>query len=110
MLLPTERGPWYLGEDYAFCERARQCDISIVGDTRIRLGHIGNYTFHWEEAGTALPRYATFHYHLNDPEPASSPPAKSRPGSFFANIAAYARTWSMTRAGCTPVSFSFRPL
>jgi hypothetical protein len=80
MLLPTERGPWYLGEDYAFCERARQCGIPIVADTRIRLGHIGNHTFHWEEAGTALPRYASFHYHLNDAESANAELAKSRPG------------------------------
>lgn len=76
MLLPTERGPWYLGEDYAFCERARQCGTSIVADTRIRLGHIGTHAFHWEEAGIERQRFATFHYHLSDFEPADN---KRRP-------------------------------
>ena len=76
MLLPTERGPWYLGEDYAFCERARQCGIPIIADTRIRLGHIGNHTFYWEEAGTERQRYATFHYHLSDSGPPAPAPAE----------------------------------
>ena len=57
-------GYWYLGEDYAFCERARQAGHKIVVDTTIRLGHIGKYTYGWEDAGQAMPRVtgATFRY------------------------------------------------
>ncbi|GAA5063159.1 hypothetical protein GCM10023318_47510 [Nocardia callitridis] len=63
----TEDGDnhWYLGEDYAFSERARRSGFAIVADTRIRLGHIGRETFSWEEAGNEIPRYKTYTYHLN---------------------------------------------
>ena len=47
---------WYLGEDYAFCERARIAGHKIVVDTTIRLGHIGSYSYGWEDAGQAIPR------------------------------------------------------
>ena len=47
---------WYLGEDYAFCERARQAGHKVVVDTTIRLGHVGHYTYGWEDAGQAIPR------------------------------------------------------
>ncbi len=59
-----DRGYWYLGEDYAFCERARQAGHKIVVDTTIRLGHVGKYTYGWEDAGQAIPRVtaATFTY------------------------------------------------
>ena len=55
---------WYLGEDYAFCERARQAGHKIVVDTTLRLGHVGKYTYGWEDAGQAIPRVtgATFRY------------------------------------------------
>jgi hypothetical protein len=55
---------WYLGEDYAFCERARQAGHKIVVDTTIRLGHIGSYTYGWEDAGQVVPRVtsATFRF------------------------------------------------
>lgn len=49
-------GYWYLGEDYAFCERARRAGHKIVVDTTIRLGHIGPYTYGWEDAGQRVPR------------------------------------------------------
>jgi hypothetical protein len=49
----------YLGEDYAFCERARQAGIPIIVDTRIRLFHLGDYPFGWEEiAGRKTERVA----------------------------------------------------
>ena len=44
--------PWYLAEDFAFCERARQCGYTILADTTIRLGHIGSCEYSWEEAGS----------------------------------------------------------
>ncbi|MEZ4400183.1 MAG: hypothetical protein R3B06_09200 [Kofleriaceae bacterium] len=60
MVIPDPAGPagayWYLGEDYAFCERARQSGHKIVVDTTLRLGHVGSYTYGWEDAGQAIPR------------------------------------------------------
>jgi len=38
-------GYWYLGEDYAFLERARQAGHATVVDPAIRLGHVGAYTY-----------------------------------------------------------------
>ncbi len=67
-------GYWYLGEDYAFCERARQSGHKIVIDTTIRLGHIGSYTYGWEDAGQAVARVtsATFRFDARVP-PKSAP-------------------------------------
>lgn len=48
---PIDDGHWYLAEDYSFCERARQCGFAIHADTSIRLGHIGNYRYGWEDVG-----------------------------------------------------------
>lgn len=64
MVVADGDGYWYLGEDYAFCERARQAGHKIVVDTTIRLGHVGKYTYGWEDAGQAMPRVtgATFKY------------------------------------------------
>lgn len=64
MVITDAPGYWYLGEDYAFCERARQAGHKIVVDTTIRLGHIGRYTYGWEDAGQAVPRVpsATFSF------------------------------------------------
>lgn len=39
----------YMGEDYSFFERARQCGYKIYADTTIRLGHIGKYRYSWED-------------------------------------------------------------
>jgi hypothetical protein len=61
---PAPGGYWYLGEDYAFCERARQAGHATVVDTSIRLGHVGSYTYGWEDAGAAIARVtgASFKY------------------------------------------------
>jgi hypothetical protein len=50
----------YLGEDYSFCERARQCGYKIYADTTIRLGHIGKYRYSWEDIAGDRPRAQTF--------------------------------------------------
>lgn len=52
--------PWYLGEDYAFCERARRAGLAVVADTTIRLWHVGPYRYGWEDAGRAVERYADY--------------------------------------------------
>jgi hypothetical protein len=64
MTVRLNDGNWSLAEDYSFCERARRCGYEILADTTIRLHHIGNYAYTWEDAGLDPPRYATFHYHL----------------------------------------------
>jgi hypothetical protein len=55
MIRETDAGHWYLGEDYSFCERARQCGYKIMADTSIRLWHIGEYAYGWEDAGLEKP-------------------------------------------------------
>ena len=60
---------WYLAEDYAFCERARQCGFKILADTTIRLRHIGTYEYSWEDAGISRDRFATFKLNLPDSKP-----------------------------------------
>ena len=64
--IPAERTYWYLGDDYAFCERARQCGYKIMADTSIRLWHIGEYAYGWEDAGLDRPRHDSFHFLIND--------------------------------------------
>jgi Phytanoyl-CoA dioxygenase (PhyH) len=50
MLVPDGDGSWYLGEDFAFCERARRAGYRIIADTTIRLRHIGRYAYTWDDA------------------------------------------------------------
>jgi hypothetical protein len=62
---PTEpTGHWYLGDDYAFCERCRRAGHRIYADTTIRLFHVGRYRYSWEDAGTSLSRYDRFDFHV----------------------------------------------
>ena len=50
MLVKDEAGGWrYLEADFAFCERARQSRLRVMADTRIRLWHVGNYPYTWED-------------------------------------------------------------
>jgi hypothetical protein len=65
MLLPDGDEHWYMNSEYSFCERARRSGFRIMADTRIRLGHIGRYSYHWEEAGTDRPRYATYEFNIH---------------------------------------------
>lgn len=60
MVRPIEEGYWYLAEDYAFCQRARQCGYRIFADSSIRLWHIGTYRYGWEDAGLERQRFGTF--------------------------------------------------
>ncbi len=60
MLHQCDDGHWYLAEDYAFCQRARECGFAIVADTTIRLWHVGTYAFGWEDAGIERQRHARF--------------------------------------------------
>lgn len=58
----TTAGPWYLSEDFAFSERARQAGFSVHAETRIRLKHIGRYAYQWEEAGMEPKRHRSLVY------------------------------------------------
>jgi hypothetical protein len=64
MAVPMGEDHWYLGEDFAFCERARRCGFKVIADTRIRLGHIGRQTYQWEDAGSSRERYASFTFNF----------------------------------------------
>jgi hypothetical protein len=64
MLVPDGDGHWYLGEDFAFSERARRAGHTIMADTTIRLLHIGRYGYSWEEAGGTPNRFARFDFHV----------------------------------------------
>lgn len=66
LIRPDGDGWWYLSEDFAFCERARQCGYKVMADTTIRLFHIGSYSFGWEDAGRRIPRYSSYKFHLTD--------------------------------------------
>jgi hypothetical protein len=79
MIRPIDGGHWYLAEDYAFCERARQCGFKIIADTTIRLGHIGEYVYHWEDAGLDRPRHDSFLFLVADENKASQN-NQTRPG------------------------------
>lgn len=64
LVIPDGEGHWYLGEDYAFCERARRSGFAIMADTTVRLTHIGRYAYGWEDAGATPPRYATYDFRV----------------------------------------------
>ncbi len=65
MLVEDGDGHWYLGEDFAFSERATRAGHRILADTSIRLFHVGRYGYSWEDAGTAVSRYGRFDFHVN---------------------------------------------
>ena len=88
MLHPIEDGHWYLAEDYAFSQRVRQCGIKIMGDTAIRLWHMGNYSYGWEDAGMTHRRFHSFTLNFPDQLPPDHlkaanhrPPRRARPTS-----------------------------
>ncbi|GHF70670.1 hypothetical protein FHX82_005565 [Amycolatopsis bartoniae] len=62
MIIPDGGGSWYLGEDYAFSERARRTGFQVMADTRIRLEHVGRHGYSWEDAGSDKRRYATYNF------------------------------------------------
>lgn len=81
MVRPTDEGPWYLAEDFAFCDRARRSGFKVWADTRIRLWHVGTYHYGWEDAGIDHARFDTFHMDLDAPEASSPRPPVGRSGS-----------------------------
>ncbi len=55
---------WYLGEDYAFGERARRHGYRVFADTTIRLQHIGVYGYGWEDLGGGTARTESFRFRV----------------------------------------------
>jgi hypothetical protein len=51
---PILTGGEYLGEDFAFCWRAREAGFQILLDPSIRLAHIGRYSYSWEFASRGV--------------------------------------------------------
>jgi hypothetical protein len=86
MVHPIEDGHWYLAEDYAFCQRARASGFKIMADTTIRLWHVGNHSFGWEDAGRTQDRFETFILNLG-PEPES---ARQPSADWTSSMAAFA--------------------
>jgi hypothetical protein len=64
LLLEESDGHWYLGEDFAFSERARRAGHKVMADTRVRLSHIGKYGYSWEDAGGQTTRYARYEFQV----------------------------------------------
>lgn len=64
MVVADRIGHSYLAEDFAFCERASRAGVKIMADTRIRLWHIGNYAYGWEDAGRDVERYGDYTFHV----------------------------------------------
>jgi hypothetical protein len=49
MLVQEGEGMAYLSEDYSFSNRAREAGFKVLADTTIKLGHVGRYTYTWDE-------------------------------------------------------------
>jgi hypothetical protein len=81
LVRPDGDGWWYLAEDFAFCERARQCGFRILADSRLRLWHIGSFAYGWEQAGRTPPRYANYRFHLTGAAPQTPPSPERSPAS-----------------------------
>jgi hypothetical protein len=65
MVVADRQGSWYLSEDYAFCERARRCGYRVMADTTIRLWHVGNYGYTWEDISNPRERLANLNVNMN---------------------------------------------
>jgi hypothetical protein len=63
---------------FAFCERARQSRFKVIADTSIRLWHVGNYRFGWEDAGSHKERFADYTFRVSA-EPKNAGASSSRP-------------------------------
>jgi hypothetical protein len=55
----------HLGEDFAFCYRARKAGFGVVADTRLRVGHVGRYVYHLEDVGNAIEHEKSMVLHVS---------------------------------------------
>ncbi|MEY3175533.1 MAG: hypothetical protein RLZZ436_3447 [Planctomycetota bacterium] len=77
MTIEHEESHWSLGEDYSFSERARRAGLTILADTTLRLWHVGDYCYGWEDVGTAVPRSNSLKLHCNETVANSGPDRSS---------------------------------
>ncbi|HEU5116661.1 MAG TPA: class I SAM-dependent methyltransferase [Isosphaeraceae bacterium] len=75
MVIDDGGGPWYLREDFAFCERTRQVGIPILADSSLRLWHLGTQALGWEDAGGEIRRSPDYTYHVGETIQAQTGPA-----------------------------------
>ena len=54
----------YLCEDFAFSRRLRDAGLDIWVDMQMRLYHLGNYPYSWEDAGKAVERFHSYRFVL----------------------------------------------
>lgn len=65
MIVPHPQGGFhYLGEDWSFSRRLEQIGVTPMADTSFRLWHCGRYGYSWEDAGSELPRYASYTFKI----------------------------------------------
>jgi len=57
-LLEMQDDYWYPGEDYGFVLKAIQCGVFPYADFSIRLGHVGEYSYDWEDGFLGKRSYA----------------------------------------------------
>ena len=100
MIRRIEEGHWYLAEDYAFCQRARDCGYRIFADASIRLWHIGTYRYGWEDAGMERQRFGTFTLNFGPGPGAAGEKAVERPPALEDFAAQYA--WPPTKPDVRP--------
>jgi len=73
--LPMIIGDEYVGEDFAFCHRAKKSGIDIYCDTTIRLAHIGKYSYSFDFLTRPAPTKEVeniIFYNESEPRPADS--------------------------------------
>ena len=69
LIRPLGAGHWYLGDDYSFCHRARAAGSRVTADTPLRLWHVGERLYGWEDAGIGRERFDTFTLRLGEGGP-----------------------------------------
>jgi hypothetical protein len=94
---PRQRG--YLSEDYSFCERARRVGVVPFADTRIKLGHVGRYTYTWDDL-FPRERHESFALTIEDPGfPAAVTDRRQDEDTLYAKIGRQARAPGAARRG-----------
>jgi hypothetical protein len=74
MILTEGDKPRYLGEDFAFCHRAREAGIRVMADPAIRLAHFGPYPYTLEDCITRKSLLPRLRLSFVDPPPNGKTP------------------------------------
>ncbi|NBQ67386.1 MAG: hypothetical protein EBU46_00570 [Nitrosomonadaceae bacterium] len=105
--LPAIKDGFYLGEDFAFCHRAREVGYKLIADTGIKLKHLGKMAFSWSGVTTdnAEPTYTPFSVEeeptLEDKDDIVAITCFFNPAKFKQNLKNYHRFKAyMQKIGC----------